>query len=75
MLHLAFMEAMRVSLDKYQNRYVNARLIRNDQGVLEVTVHMLGGSLVWEESAHRELPLLVADIASDPGNRVVILAV
>lgn len=61
------------NLSDYADRYVNARLERGENGVLEVHLHTKGGSLVWSESAHRELPLLFADIAADPGNRVVIL--
>jgi enoyl-CoA hydratase/carnithine racemase len=62
------------SLHEYTNRYRNVTLSRDDHGVLEVTLHAVdGGPLKWSESAHRELPLLWADIANDPENRVVIL--
>jgi enoyl-CoA hydratase/carnithine racemase len=60
-------------LTDYHDRYRNARLTRSGSGVLEVVLHSDGGPLVWEESAHRELPLLFADIGADPGNRVVVL--
>lgn len=61
------------TLEEYAERYANARVVRDAAGVLEVTLHSDGGSLVWTEAAHRELPLLFADIAADPENRVVIL--
>jgi enoyl-CoA hydratase/carnithine racemase len=62
------------SLEEYENRYRNATLSRDGSGVLEVVLHDgEGGPLKWSESAHRELPILWADIAADPENRVVIL--
>ena len=60
-------------LEDYATRYQNARLNRDDKGILEVALHTDGGPLVWSESAHRELPLLFADISNDAQNRVVIL--
>ena len=60
-------------LEDYATSYQNARLTRDDKGVLEVALHTDGGPLVWSESAHRELPLLFADISNDAQNRVVIL--
>lgn len=60
-------------LEEYAERYENATLHRDDAGVLEVTLHTRGHSLRWSESAHRELPMLFADIAMDPENRTVIL--
>jgi enoyl-CoA hydratase/carnithine racemase len=61
------------ALEDYATSYQNARLTRDDKGILEVTLHTDGGPLVWNESAHRELPLLFADISNDAQNRVVIL--
>ena len=61
------------ALEDYATRHQNARLTRDDKGILEVTLHTDGGPLVWNESAHRELPLLFADISNDAQNRVVIL--
>jgi len=60
-------------LEDYQDRYANAILERDKSGILIVRLHSDNDSLVWSESAHRELPLLFADIAADPENRVVIL--
>ena len=57
----------------YQDRYECARLSRNDAGVLEIALHTRGGSLVLDETTHRELPALFTEIALDPETRVVLL--
>jgi enoyl-CoA hydratase/carnithine racemase len=59
-------------LDEYADAYANVRFDRQD-GILQVQLHSNGGPLVWEDSAHRELPLALMDIATDPENEVVIL--
>jgi enoyl-CoA hydratase/carnithine racemase len=57
----------------YAARFTRARLRRED-GVLEITLtDGQGGSLVWDEPAHRELPELFHEVAGDSENRVVIL--
>ena len=50
-----------------------ARLQRSEDGVLEVTLHTRGGSLVLDETTHRELPLLFSDIGNDPDTQVILL--
>jgi enoyl-CoA hydratase/carnithine racemase len=60
-------------LEDYQHRYQNIKLERTD-GVLEVTFHTDGGSLVWSSLAHEELGYCFADIGADVGNHVVLLA-
>jgi enoyl-CoA hydratase/carnithine racemase len=60
------------TIDDYANRYENVA-VRREDGILEVTLHTNGGSLVWTEVVHRELPYAFADIGADPHNRVVIL--
>jgi enoyl-CoA hydratase/carnithine racemase len=61
------------TFDEYRDGWTRARL-RREEGILEVALGMPSGeSLVWDEPAHRELPELFAAIASDSGNRVVIL--
>jgi enoyl-CoA hydratase/carnithine racemase len=60
--------------EEYQDRYTRAALRRED-GVLEIRLHDgNGGSLVWDEPVHRELPELFERVSSDPEVRVVILA-
>ena len=60
-------------LSDYQQRYEYAQLDRNDEGVLEVRLHTRGGSLVLDETMHRELPLLFTDIGNDPDTKVILL--
>ncbi len=59
--------------EDYADRYTRAAL-RMEGGILEIRLHDgQGGSLVWGEPAHRELPELFERVASDPDVRVVIL--
>ena len=57
---------------EYAEKY-NFIKMRREDGILEVTLHLDGGSLCWNLDAHTELPKAWYDIASDPENRVVIL--
>ena len=51
--------------DEYAERFTRAKL-RLDGGVVEVTFHDgNGGSMVWDEPAHRELPQLYQELAND----------
>jgi enoyl-CoA hydratase/carnithine racemase len=59
-------------LDTYCDRFENITLERDD-GILTVTVHTKGASLVWSALAHEELGHCFADIAADRANKVVIL--
>jgi len=61
------------TLADYQQRYSSVELTRDANGILLVRLHTNGGSLVWSETAHRELSELFGDIADDRDNRVVIL--
>lgn len=61
------------SFDEYSKRYQNIRLERDEAGVLTVTVHTDGGSMVWTATTHDELAYCFADIAADKENRVVVL--
>ena len=58
--------------EQYSTRYDNIRLERED-GILQVTVHTEGKSLVWTSQAHDELAYCFTDIACDPDNHVVVL--
>jgi enoyl-CoA hydratase/carnithine racemase len=60
------------TLPDYATKYSCARL-RREEGILEITLHAQGGSMVWGEVPHRELPDLFYDVSTDPGNRVVII--
>lgn len=60
------------SFDDYAKKYDNVRLER-ENGVLELTVHTGGESLVWTSQAHDELAYCFHDVACDPENKVVII--
>lgn len=66
------MTAIAPTLDEYAAKYDHVRLDRED-GILQVTVHTGGGSLIWTSQAHDELAYCFNDIACDPENKVVIL--
>jgi enoyl-CoA hydratase/carnithine racemase len=61
-----------VRFEEYQDRFEYVAVERSD-GVIEVTLHTDGGSLVWGPGPHRELSEAFEAIGSDPENRVVIL--
>jgi enoyl-CoA hydratase/carnithine racemase len=63
---------MQVPFEKYSTAYEHVAMSRAD-GVIEVTLHTAGGSLVWGDGPHTELGYCFADIGADPANRVVIL--
>jgi len=58
--------------EQYRDRYQNVRLERED-GILTVTLHTGGASLVWSALAHEELGYCFTDIGNDRDNKVVIL--
>ena len=65
------------ALETYAGKYRNLKFDRDAQGVLTVTFHSDGKSLLWSAGAkdtiHADLPDAFHDIARDPDNRVVIL--
>ena len=58
--------------DDYAAKYENIRMERRD-GILQITFHTEGGSLLWNDTSHRDLGYAFADIGSDPENKVVIM--
>ncbi|CAN5226008.1 enoyl-CoA hydratase/isomerase family protein [soil metagenome] len=58
--------------DDYRNEYENIQLER-ENGILTVTMHTEGGSLVWSAQSHEESTYCFADIAADRDNHVVVL--
>ena len=58
--------------EEYATKYQTIKMQRRD-GILEVTLHNNGGTLLWNESVHRELPYACTDIGADPDNKVVIV--
>ncbi len=63
---------MKKRLEDYRDAYECVAVERSD-GVLQLRLHTNGGPLLWNEVAHRELPALFADVATDRDNRVVVL--
>ncbi len=63
---------MTTRFEDYGNKYQNIRMERRD-GVLQVTFHTNGGSLVWDEAPHREFAYAFTDIGADVDNKVVII--
>ena len=61
------------TFEQYADRYEHVRLERSGDGVLTVTLHTGGDSLVWSSVAHDELAYCFADIATDVENEVVVL--
>ena len=59
--------------DDYKDRYAHIRLERDDDGILLVTFHTDGSDVLWGVEVHDEVSAVWRDIASDPGNRVVII--
>jgi len=58
--------------DDYAKKYETIDLERRD-GIVQMTVHTKGQSLVWTAQAHDELAYCFADLANDRENSVVIL--
>jgi enoyl-CoA hydratase/carnithine racemase len=61
--------------EDYAEKYRNIRMSRKN-GILEVILHTDGGPLRWTHigGAHSEVAEAFADIARDPGNRIMILS-
>lgn len=66
------MPSLAPTFDQYSQKYENIELQRKD-GIVQVTVHSGGKSLVWNSRAHDELAYCFADLANDRENSVVIL--
>lgn len=60
------------AFEHYKDRYQNIRLERDD-GVLTMTLHTNGDSLVWSAQAHEELGYCFTDVGTDRDNKVVIM--
>ena len=60
------------SFEDYANKYETVRMERRN-GIIQVTFHTNGGTMIWGEVSHREVPYAFADVGSDPENKVVIL--
>lgn len=63
---------MTTRFEDYASKYQNIRMERRN-GVLQLTFHTRGGSLVWDEAPHRELSYAFTDVGADVDNKVVII--
>lgn len=66
------MPSLATPFDEYAKKYETIELVRND-GIVEMTVHSAGKSLIWTAQAHDELAYCFTDLANDRENKVVIL--
>ena len=63
---------MKPVFDEYSVAYNHVAITRSE-GIIELTLHSNGDSLIWGAGPHTELGYCFADVAADPDNRVVIL--
>lgn len=63
---------MATKFEDYSQKYQNVRMERRG-GIVQLTLHTNGGSMVWDESPHRELAYAFTDVGADPENKVVII--
>jgi len=62
-----------IKFNTYREAFLNARLSREPNGVLEVALHTDGGKLVFNGHTHEQFVHLFHVIGEDHANRVVIL--
>jgi enoyl-CoA hydratase/carnithine racemase len=63
---------VKAAFAEYSRAYRHVQMRRED-GIVELTLHSDGKSLIWGDGPHTELGYAFADVGSDPENRVVIL--
>ena len=61
------------TFDSYRSKYSSFNLTRTANGILTVRMNTNGGSLVLSGSVRDDFPRVFHDIATDPGNEVLIL--
>lgn len=65
--------ASMTTFDTYKNKYPSFHMERTSSGILTVKMNTNGGPLVLSLSVRQNFPRVFHDIATDPGNEVVIL--
>ena len=60
-------------LRDYENKYENFRFERDENGILVITVHTDGRSVVWTQSVDEQIAYAMNDVACDRENACVIL--
>jgi enoyl-CoA hydratase/carnithine racemase len=58
--------------DEYAEKYSNIRMRRED-GILEITFHSDGGTLIWGGGPHGQFGSAFHDIAQDDANQIIIM--
>jgi enoyl-CoA hydratase/carnithine racemase len=64
---------MGITFESYRDAFPNARLTRDDAGVLEIALHTDGGKLIFNGHTHEQFVDLFHAVGADRENRVVIL--
>jgi enoyl-CoA hydratase/carnithine racemase len=64
---------MSTTFESYRDAFPNARLSRDDAGVLEIALHTDGGKLIFNGHTHEQFVDLFRQVGEDRENRVVIL--
>ncbi|OBI04839.1 crotonase [Mycobacterium sp. E2462] len=64
---------MSTAFDDYRDEFPNARLTRDEHGVLEIALHTDGGKLRFDGHTHEQFVELFHRVGADRDNRVVIL--
>jgi enoyl-CoA hydratase/carnithine racemase len=59
--------------DEYLTRFKTVKMVKDELGILTVTLHSRGTTMGWNGLPHTELPLAFAAIAADRDVRVVVL--
>jgi enoyl-CoA hydratase/carnithine racemase len=67
------MPQIAAKLSEYGPNYRNIDFARGDDGVLEMTLHTKGSSLVWSARAHEELGYCFTQVGADRENAVILL--
>ncbi|HEX2581354.1 MAG TPA: enoyl-CoA hydratase/isomerase family protein [Dongiaceae bacterium] len=57
----------------YSQKYRHIKMSRSEEGVLELTLHSNGKTLVWGAGPHEEFCHAFRDIGADRENRVIIM--
>jgi enoyl-CoA hydratase/carnithine racemase len=60
-------------LKDYKDRYENFRFERGEDGILVITVHTDGKSVIWTQSVDEQIAYAMHDVSCDRENKCVIL--
>ena len=66
------MKSIVPTFEEYHDKYKHISMRRED-GILELTLHTDGNSLVWGGDPHQELGYCILDVGADRENHVIII--